>query len=446
MIQASTITIKNTKTYDCISTGDMIWGGGANSTNVLFQNTFWGKKYGYQNGVDVVPGAGVGYRGDVGGVLIDGNNTNGTGTIEYSIFDGGIVDDGWASLTLRGNIGNKYQFACSSSSNYKYLYNIWTFAKCTNANGSDNDPVSTILDANNYVNNAAGDWRPSVSSAQIDKGDPASFPFYDADGTVRPIGARADVGMYEYTSSTSPSPTPTPPPPPPPTPPPSAPSGLLLGNYALETKADPISSQQSEAWPFTATASGNAATAYINLDSTSSAQGVLVGLYSDSSGSPGTLLATATISSPVSGWNNANLSSNPAVTSGTNYWIAVLGTGTGQVVVRDRNAGSCNAKVNATPNNWTSLHNPFGTTSSTTYTDCPISAYITSATSQGPKAGDINGDNSVNIADLSLLLSSYGQNTTQCTTNNTYKCDLSPTPDNKVDITDLSILLSNYGK
>jgi hypothetical protein len=68
-----------------------------------------------------------------------------------------------------------------------------------------------------------------------------------------------------------------------------------------------------------------------------------------------------------------------------------------------------------------------------------------SATTTGPKQGDINGDNTVNITDLSLLLSSYGQNTTQCITNNAYQCDLSSPADGVVNIFDLSILLSKYG-
>jgi hypothetical protein len=62
-----------------------------------------------------------------------------------------------------------------------------------------------------------------------------------------------------------------------------------------------------------------------------------------------------------------------------------------------------------------------------------------------PKVGDINGDNSININDLSFLLSSYGQSTTQCSTNNAYKCDLSSPGDGVVNIFDLSILLSKYG-
>jgi glucose/arabinose dehydrogenase len=61
------------------------------------------------------------------------------------------------------------------------------------------------------------------------------------------------------------------------------------------------------------------------------------------------------------------------------------------------------------------------------------------------KSGDINGDNIVDLTDLSILLSSYNQTTTQCITNSAYRCDLSVTPDNIVNIFDLSILLSNYG-
>jgi hypothetical protein len=78
-----------------------------------------------------------------------------------------------------------------------------------------------------------------------------------------------------------------------------------------------------------------------------------------------------------------------------------------------------------------------------TTTSSPIS--ITTSNTVTPKQGDINGDNSVNITDLSLLLSSYGQNTTQCITNSAFKCDLSSPADGVVNIFDLSILLSHYG-
>jgi hypothetical protein len=66
-----------------------------------------------------------------------------------------------------------------------------------------------------------------------------------------------------------------------------------------------------------------------------------------------------------------------------------------------------------------------------------------------PKPADINTDGSVNITDLSLLLSSYGQTTTNCITNNTYVCDIKndtpPSTVGHIDIFDLSLLLSGYG-
>jgi hypothetical protein len=71
------------------------------------------------------------------------------------------------------------------------------------------------------------------------------------------------------------------------------------------------------------------------------------------------------------------------------------------------------------------------------------------STSSTPKPADINQDGSVNITDLSLLLSSYSQTTTNCITNNTYVCDIKndtpPSTVGHIDIFDLSLLLSGYG-
>jgi hypothetical protein len=218
-------------------------------------------------------------------------------------------------------------------------------------------------------------------------------------------------------------------------------TNIILGNQAVESLADSLAFGQSEAWPFTASGSGNISTISLYLDSSSTAQGVLVGLYTDSFGAPGSLLASATISSPISGWNTANFALSPAITSGTNYWLAALGTGSGSVVVRDRGTGgTCNARVNAVPNNWVSLHNPFGALDPTLFNQCPLSAYVTAAASGGggtTKPGDVNGDGSVNLQDLSILLSHYGQSATAS------QGDL--TGDNLVTLVDLSILLSHYG-
>jgi hypothetical protein len=91
------------------------------------------------------------------------------------------------------------------------------------------------------------------------------------------------------------------------------------------------------------------------------------------------------------------------------------------------------------------LNNRTWTTTSFINATFTFPSAINFSTTGVPKPGDINGDSSVNITDLSLLLSSYGQNTTQCLTNSAFKCDLSSPGDNIVNIFDLSILLSSYG-
>jgi hypothetical protein len=58
--------------------------------------------------------------------------------------------------------------------------------------------------------------------------------------------------------------------------------------------------------------------------------------------------------------------------------------------------------------------------------------------------GDVNKDGHVDIFDLSLLLSSYGQTTSACIGTPSDTCDLNA--DGHVDIFDLSMLLSNWGK
>lgn len=191
--RAINLTIKNSLTYDCISTGDMNWGGQGNSTGMLIQNTFWGEKYGFTNGVDVVPGAGVGYRGDSSPTLIDGANTNGTGTVEYSIFEGDFATkSGWSSLTFRGNV-TKLQ---SCGGTWTYTFNKHTGADCS----ASDIQLSTVMDSGNFVDAANENWRPSSCSApQVNAGDTGSYPTTDADGTARFVGSAPDLGLYEKT-------------------------------------------------------------------------------------------------------------------------------------------------------------------------------------------------------------------------------------------------------
>jgi hypothetical protein len=154
------------------------------------------------------------------------------------------------------------------------------------------------------------------------------------------------------------------------------------------------------------------------------------------------LLSSGSVSTPSSGaWATVSLSPSVTIKSGSQYWIGFLGTG-GTLAYKDAASGSCsesylNPSQTTLPSTWSS---------GSSWPSCTVSAYVLAgATSTGPKTGDINGDNAVNITDLSLLLSSYSQNTTQCITNSAYTCDLSSPTDGVVNIFDLSILLSRYG-
>ncbi len=73
-----------------------------------------------------------------------------------------------------------------------------------------------------------------------------------------------------------------------------------------------------------------------------------------------------------------------------------------------------------------------------------VGSYIIFFSHASSLTGDINNDGTVNVFDLSLLLSSYGQATTTCSTAPSDTCDLNA--DGHVNVFDLSILLSNWGQ
>jgi hypothetical protein len=217
---------------------------------------------------------------------------------------------------------------------------------------------------------------------------------------------------------------------------------MLLGDQTVESTADSNSSGEAEAFSYTAVASGTAGTASFYVNSGSAATSLKVGIYSNNNGHPGTLLTSGTLASPkAAAWNLVSLSPGASLSSGTTYWIGFLGTG-GSLNYKDQSAGFCSesyatAGQTNLPTTWSSGQS---------WPSCNMSAYVSGTISSGgPKVGDINGDNSVNITDLSFLLSSYSQNTTQCITNTAYICDLSSPSDGVVNIFDLSILLSRYG-
>lgn len=153
---------------------------------------------------------------------------------------------------------------------------------------------------------------------------------------------------------------------------PPPPSTLLFGDTATEGQRDQNSLGTAEAFQTTAVATGPLGDMFVYLDSSSTVSTIWIGLYTDNGGHPGTLLTQASSSSLTSGtWNTIPV---PAVgiTSGTSYWIALLGTTSGNLFFRDRNSGPCHSEGSA-QTNLTTL--PQTWSSGPTYTDCPISSY-----------------------------------------------------------------------
>jgi len=141
---------------------------------------------------------------------------------------------------------------------------------------------------------------------------------------------------------------------------PPPPAGtVLLGNAATESKIDSNAAGQAEAFKTTAATTGSVTQLRVYIDAGSTAGSVVVGLYTNNAGHPGTLLTSGTITAPAAGQNNTVTVSAASVTAGQTYWIAVLGP-TGTLKFRDRGAvGAANSETSqqtaltSLPTTWT---------------------------------------------------------------------------------------------
>ena len=147
---------------------------------------------------------------------------------------------------------------------------------------------------------------------------------------------------------------------------------VLFGDQAIESNLDNNPSRTAEAFPFVAFSTGSASSVVLYVDALNRAKSLRVGLYSDSGGHPGSLLASGSLTSPVAAaWNAVSVKS-ASVTSGSTYWVAVLGTG-GTIDFRDRAYGDCSSQTSSQsslatlPSSWTPGKK---------WATCPLSAYV----------------------------------------------------------------------
>ncbi|HMJ33998.1 MAG TPA: Ig-like domain-containing protein [Baekduia sp.] len=169
----------------------------------------------------------------------------------------------------------------------------------------------------------------------------------------------------------------------------------LFGNENVESLADRLIDGQAEAWPFTAATAGTAATVSLYVDPSSTASGAELGIYADNAGVPGTILGQGTLTSPTAGWNTAVVPGF-SVTAGSQYWIAIFGTGSGELRFRTHpTGGDCLARLSAT-NTLSSLPGSWSGTG--TASECPVSAYVTAGSGSPPPADTVAPDTSISSA------------------------------------------------
>ena len=132
---------------------------------------------------------------------------------------------------------------------------------------------------------------------------------------------------------------------------------VLLGDTRIENSVDNNSAGTAEAFPVQAVATGQVSSLSVYLDSSNRASTVRVGVYASSNGHPRALLSSGVIANSVAGQWNSVAMPPLQLTSGTTYWLALLGVD-GAVRFRDR-TGNCQSEVgrltnlSSLPSTWT---------------------------------------------------------------------------------------------
>jgi len=115
-------------------------------------------------------------------------------------------------------------------------------------------------------------------------------------------------------------------------------AGVLLGDQNVESTLDSNADGRAQAFQTTGSANGVLSSLSMYVDPTSTASQIEIGLYSDAGGHPSSLLTQAVFTPQAGVWNTVSVPP-AAVVSGTRYWIAVLGLGSGRPYFRDTMKG-----------------------------------------------------------------------------------------------------------
>jgi hypothetical protein len=153
-------------------------------------------------------------------------------------------------------------------------------------------------------------------------------------------------------------------------------SATLLGEKGLRPQTDINPAGIAEAFQSTGSATGTVGSISIYLDANTTGERVVVGLYADADGHPGSLLAQGAADAKAGEWNAVAIP-DTTVSAGERYWLALLGVGEGHVAFRDDPQGGCRSET--TPSELGLEALPATWTTGTEWQDCPLSAYAVSA-------------------------------------------------------------------
>ena len=148
----------------------------------------------------------------------------------------------------------------------------------------------------------------------------------------------------------------------------------LIGDSTVQSTPDSNGAGTAEAFKATASASGTTAKMSVYVATGNSAGTMVVGIYSDANGHPGTLLTKGTKTGLTAGaWNTVAVPA-ASISSAKTYWVGLLGTGgtlrfRGGSAAGCRSEGSRSSTLSTLPSTWAT---------GTTWGTCPPSAYATS--------------------------------------------------------------------
>jgi hypothetical protein len=149
---------------------------------------------------------------------------------------------------------------------------------------------------------------------------------------------------------------------------------VLLGDQNVQPTQDG-GQGASEAFGYTASATGTATNISVYLDTT---DGVRLGLYADRSSKPGVRLDKGSVSANAAGWVAVPLTGGVHIASGTQYWIAIAAT-SNATTVGYRDSGSSGLSLDYSGRG---LENPYGIQSQ--WSSNPASVYVGGTSSAPP--------------------------------------------------------------